>query len=179
MTKPAIPSSLESARPASEPGPVKAERSDRREQASRREALTGGSDATYWYTREWQAGLRRWQFLAPFALLLCCSSARFALLPFALLMSCWSSCRLVSSITSGCCHLKRDLPLTVAGKFRSSPCAQSPELGDPYSLVFPMWFSVRPILLIPTPGLFSDRPLRPAAQAAAFTGFAWLLCSGS
>jgi hypothetical protein len=54
MTKPAIPSSLKMGS-ASEPGPVKAERCDRREQARRREALTGGSDATQWVTREWQA----------------------------------------------------------------------------------------------------------------------------
>ena len=70
--------------PASEPGPVQAERSDQREQASRREALTGGSDAAPWVRREWQAARQQGDIATLVAPLPKDSSARFALLPFAL-----------------------------------------------------------------------------------------------
>jgi hypothetical protein len=45
-------------------------------------------------------------------------------------MSPAGSCMLAFSITFGCCHLKRDLRPTVAGKHWSSPWSQSTELGD-------------------------------------------------
>jgi hypothetical protein len=85
--------------------------------------------------REWQARRRRSNVIAPLARPWFCSFARFALLPFALLVSLTGSCLLAFSITFGRCHLKSDLPLTVAGKLWSSPRAQSPELGDTYILV--------------------------------------------
>jgi hypothetical protein len=107
-----------------------------------------------------------------------CSSARFALLPFALFVSRVGSCRLAFSITFGCCHLTCDLLLTVAGELWSSPVAQSPELGGMSTLVS-LVIPVIPTLLIPTTSLFSVRPLRPAAQAAASKRGVWLCRSGS
>jgi len=86
------------------------------------------------------------------------------------------SCLLAFSIAFGCCHLKRDLPLTVAGKFWSSHWAQSPELGDTYILVALMSFPVHPNLLIPTVSLVLHSPAsgrrfrRLLAPAAAASG---------
>src|ERR1019366_8133563 len=72
----------------SEPGPVKAERSDRREQASRRVALTGGSDGAPLVMREWQAAQRRCTLSSRRSRLLSLLPVRrVRLLPFALLSS--------------------------------------------------------------------------------------------
>lgn len=145
--------------PTSEPGPVKAERRDRREQASRREALTGGSDGTQWVTREWQVRPRRCNLITPLALPLICSSAWFALLPFALLVSRVGSCLLEFSITSGCCHLFNDLLLAITGALGSSPGPQSPELGGTCILVFLLPLSIHPNSTIPHYSFVSVRPL--------------------
>jgi len=96
-------------------GPVKAERCDRREQASRREALTGGADATQRLMREWQArrggviSSHRW---------LGHGSVRRPVRPASIrtFVEPTGSCLLAFSIAFGCCHLKRDLrsPLPVS-----------------------------------------------------------------
>jgi hypothetical protein len=94
--------------------------------------------------REWQARRRRAKVIAPLARPWFGSFARFAWLPFALSVSPAGSCTLAFSITSGRCHLKRDLPLAARGKRRSSPWSQSPELGDTNILITLRSFSVQP-----------------------------------
>src|ERR1039457_1697979 len=81
----------------SEPGPVKAERSDRREQVSRRVAWTGGSEGAPLVMREWQAAQRRCTLSSRRSRLLSLLPVRrVRLLPFALSSPC-SSCACWSS----------------------------------------------------------------------------------
>lgn len=164
---------------AAGPGPVKAERRDRREQASRKGSLDGWPCRSTILVRgngrfaPDGAIARRLRFAA------LCPSARFAPLPFALCVSLSDSVLIGVLDCFRALLSSRDLPFAANGELRSSRRAQSPELGGTSILVLKS--SAGPIpLTLPLASLFSVRPLRPISHAAlAASSRAWLCRSGS
>jgi len=77
------------------------------------------------------------------------------------------SCLLAFSIAFGCCHLKRDLPLTVAGKFWSSHWRSHPNSAIRTSRC-PNGFPGPSQLADPTVRSFSIRPLPAAASGGCW-----------
>src|ERR1017187_4583101 len=115
----------------SEPGPVKAERSDRREQASRRVAWRGGCDGAPLVRREWEAAQRRCTLSSRRSRLLSLLPVRrVRLLPFALLSSPCSSCACWSSrLLPGAAICLRPSASRYAASLWSRPGRSRPNLA--------------------------------------------------